>query len=176
MFNCSSSGCLGFFAREKALCLCQGTFLTARLLLPSGLLQIPAPSSSNLSSDFQPVRGGWLPGWGARLSCKRNNPLLGPQTFWGPYRLCTLPAPRARPCWAGQTLFLPKSCHLPECGNTLLRPSWSEPGSPAWGGQECFERIRRAMVSIPTMPPCNCISGSCLAWDKGWKQSDAGLK
>lgn len=94
------------------------------------------PSPNTCSFLFQHERwlpASRLPGWG---SCKSHNPWLGLQTCWGPHTLCTLPAPRDRPCQEGQTALLAESCRVPECGNT--HPSWSQPGSPAGVGRNAL--------------------------------------
>lgn len=82
-----------------------------------------------------------------------------------------------------QKLMLPKSYNFPKTMVTLSYICFGAnlPVLP-WVGRNALrdpERIRRGIVSIPAMPPCNCISarhGSCLAWDKGWKQPVACLK
>lgn len=152
VFNCRSSGCLDFWGREVVLCLCQRTCLAARLSLPKGLLQIPAPASSSVSSDFQPERSSWLPGWGAvlrsgQLSCKRNNPLLKLQTLRASYRFSILPIPSSQTFFFGggdgAEIYVTQELQFAkDRGNALLHLFRSEPASPALGRQECFERPR----------------------------------
>lgn len=121
----------------------------------SKYLLLPLPTRALPSSQWGEAGSG-----AEGLGCKRNNPLLGLQTVWGPCRL-------QKPGLVGRDRHL---CY-PEL--SLARvwkrspPSVSERAwqpCPGWAGMLWDpERIRRATISIPAMPPCNCIS-TAAAW------------